>query len=62
MKIVPGNLVAQTLGGDDGDFVANPLVGVEIQRQFGVVFFNDDARRLFDGFRTNTTLENANLI
>lgn len=39
---ISGNLVSEALGGDDGNLVANPLVGLEVQGQFGVVPLNDD--------------------
>ena len=32
-----GNFVSQRLGGDQGDFLDDPLVGVEVKRQFSVV-------------------------
>lgn len=36
------HLVAKTLGGDDGDLIADALVGLEVERQLGVVTLNDD--------------------
>ena len=32
-------LVAQALGGDDGDLIADTLVGVEVKGEAGVVAF-----------------------
>jgi hypothetical protein len=29
---IAGNLVSEALGGDDGDLVADPLVGLEVER------------------------------
>lgn len=57
MGCSPSNLVSQRFCRDDGDFLNNALVGVEIQRQASVVFFNDDLRGLLDGLCTNTTLK-----
>merc|ERR1712225_197687 len=39
-----GNLVAQALRGDDGNLVADLLVGVEVKGQARVVLLDDDAR------------------
>lgn len=36
------NLVAKTLRGNDGDFIAYSLVGLEVERELGVVSFDDD--------------------
>lgn len=41
-----GDLVAKTLGGDDGDILSDALVGREVQRQARVVLLDDDARSL----------------
>jgi hypothetical protein len=45
----PGYLIAQTLGCNDGDFVADALVGLEIKGQFGIIAFDYDLCRFFDG-------------
>ena len=42
-------LVAERLGGDDSDLLDDPLVGVEVQGQLGVVFLDDDSSSLLDG-------------
>jgi hypothetical protein len=42
----PGDLVAKTLGGDDGDILRDALVGGEVERQARVVLLDDDARGL----------------
>jgi hypothetical protein len=34
---VPSDLVAETLGGNDGDFIADALVDFEVEGEFGVV-------------------------
>ena len=50
---VSGNLVAETLGGNDGDLIADALVGLEVQGELGVVTLNDDLGGLLEGFRAN---------
>jgi hypothetical protein len=76
MCCVSGDLVPETLGGDDGNLVpvvsklfiplpqlpyvqphliANPLVGLEVERQLGVVPLNDDLGGLLDGLCSNAT-------
>lgn len=52
---VSGNLVPEPLGGDDGNLIANPLVGLEVQRQLGVVTLNDDLGGLLDGLGSDAT-------
>lgn len=52
-----GNLVAQTLAGDDGDLLADLLVDVKVHRQAGVVLLDDHPRGLLNGLGTNATLE-----
>ena len=42
-------LVAQALGGDDGDFIADTLVGIEVKGEAGVVALNDDLGGPLDG-------------
>lgn len=54
---LPSDLVAQGLRWNDGHFFDDPLVRVEIHRQPGVVFLNNDLRGLLDGLGTNATLE-----
>lgn len=49
------DLVAQGLGGNDGHFLDDALVCVEIHRQPGVVLLNNDLRGLLDGLCTNAT-------
>lgn len=46
---VTSNLVAETLGGNDGDLIAKTLVGLEVQGELGVVTLNDDLGGLLDG-------------
>lgn len=42
------DLVAKPLRGDDCNLIADPLIGLEIERQFWIVSLNDDLGRLFD--------------
>ena len=42
-------LVAKTLGGNDGDFIRDSFVGLEIEGEAGVVALNEDFGALFDG-------------
>lgn len=43
------HLVPKTLGGDDGDFIAYPLVRLEVEGELGVVSLNDDFGGLLNG-------------
>lgn len=43
------NLVAQALRRNDSNLIAETLVGLEVERQLGVVTLDDDLRRLLDG-------------
>jgi hypothetical protein len=42
------DLVSQPLRGDDGNLIADALVGLEVERELGVVSLNDDFGGLFD--------------
>ena len=44
-----GYLVAERLGGDDGDLLDDPLVGVEVESELGVVLLDDDPSSLLHG-------------
>ena len=55
MSGVSGNLVPEPLGRDNGNLIANPLVGLEVQRQLGVVTLNDDLGGLLDGLSSDAT-------
>jgi len=55
MSGVSGNLVPEPLGGNDGDLITDPLVGLEVQRQLGVVTLNDDLGGLLDGLSSDAT-------
>jgi len=48
-------LVAKTLGGNDGNLIADSLVGLKIESQLGVVSLNDDLGGLLNGLSTNAT-------
>lgn len=45
------HLVAKTLRGDDSDFIANALVGLEVKGELGVVSLNDDLGGLLDSLK-----------
>lgn len=51
-----GNLVTETLAGDDGDFGGEALVGLEIQSQTGVVLFNKNLGSPLNSLGTNAAL------
>merc|ERR550539_2001758 len=51
----PGNLVAERLGGNEGNLLNDPLVGVEIEGKLGVVLLDDDPGSLLDGFGSDAT-------
>jgi hypothetical protein len=71
VRCVSGNLVPEALRRDDGNLetvnagpvalllrahlIANPLVGLEVERQLGVVPLNDDLGGLLDGLSSNAT-------
>ena len=55
MSGVSRNLVSEPLGGDDGNLIADPLVGLEVERQLGVVTLNDDLGGLLDGLGSDAT-------
>lgn len=51
------DLVTKTLRGNDGYFVADALVGFEVEGELGVVALNDDFGRLLDSLCANATLK-----
>ena len=55
LKLENTDLVAQALGGNDGNLIANPLVGLEVEGELGVVPLNDDLGGLLDSLGTNAT-------
>ena len=48
-------LVAKTLGSNDGNLIADSLVGLEVEGQLGVVPLNDNFGGLLNGLSTNAT-------
>jgi len=52
---VPSNLVPQPFARNDGNFITNPLVCVEVKGELGVVPLNDNLGGLLDGLRSNCT-------
>lgn len=44
------NLVSKTLGRNDGNLIADLLVGVEIESKTGVVLLDNNSRSSLDGF------------
>ncbi len=52
---VSADLVSKTLRCDDSNLVANPLVGLEIERQLRVVSLDDDLRRFLHRLGTDST-------
>jgi hypothetical protein len=49
------HLVPQPLRRNDGDLIADALVGLEVQSELGVVALDDDLGRLLDCLRPDTT-------
>ena len=60
MRGETGDLVAETLGGDDGNLISDLLVGLEIISEARVVFFNDDARGFLNGLGADSALKGKN--
>jgi hypothetical protein len=48
-EMLLADLVTKALRRNDGDFIAKALVGLEVQRQLGVVTLDDDLGGLLDG-------------
>ena len=55
-KEARAHLVPQTFASNNGDFIANALVGLEVQGQLWVVTLNYDFGRFLDGLCANATL------
>lgn len=55
---LPSDFVAERFGWDDGNFLTNTFVCMEIHGQSSVVFLDDDLWGLLDSLRTNATLQN----
>ena len=58
MRCEAGDLIAHSLGGQNGDLIDDSLVCVEIERQFSVVLLDDSTSTLFNGLCTDTLLKN----
>jgi hypothetical protein len=56
------NLVAELLGGNDGNFLNDALVGLEIAGQTSVVLLDNQLRGLLNGLGAYTTLESKKKI
>lgn len=52
---VTTHLVPQTLGGNDGNLIADTLVGLKVLGELGVVTLDDDLGGLLDGLGADTT-------
>ena len=48
-------LVAERLGGYEGDLLDDPLVGVEVESELGVVLLDDDTCGLLHSFGSDAT-------
>ncbi len=53
---IPSDLVPQRFAGDDGNFLADSLVGVEVKRQSSVVLLDDQLGSLLHGLGTYAAL------
>jgi hypothetical protein len=51
------NLVTKTLGLDDGNFIKDLLVDLEVKSKTRVVLFDNDTRSLLDSLGSNATLK-----
>ena len=51
------DLITKTLRSNDGYLIADTLVGLEVEGEFGVVAFDNDLGRFLDGLRANSTLQ-----
>ncbi len=58
-RALVADLVTKTLRSNDGDLIADTLVGLKVEGEFGVVAFDNDLGRFLDGLRANATLEDA---
>ena len=54
--MIPGDLVAESFGRDDGDLLADALVGVEVEGELGVVLLDDHPSALLHRLRPHATL------
>lgn len=49
------DLVAETLGSDDRDFIAYSLVGLKVESEFGIITLDYHLGGLLDRLRTDST-------
>lgn len=56
---LPGDLVAEFFARYDGDFLANSLVGVEVQTETSIVLLDEGLGGLLDRLGSNTSLLNS---
>lgn len=54
------NFVAETFRCNNGNFITNLLVGLKVQSQTRVIFFNDNSGCSLDGFGANSSLKVKN--
>ena len=57
MRCESGNLVAHSLGWQNGNLIDNTLVGVEIEGQFSVVLLDNSTSTLLNGLCTDALLD-----
>ena len=50
------HLISETFTSNDSDFIANTLVGLEVQSQFWIITFDYDFGGFLDGLCANATL------
>ena len=58
----PCDLIAKLLAGNNGDFLAHPLVGVKVIAQVCVVLLSDDPGRFLYGFGANAAHIGGSLV
>ena len=56
------DLIAKFLAGNNGDFLAHPLVGVKVIAQVCVVLLSDDPGRFLYGFGANAAHIGGSLV
>ena len=61
MRCESSNLVAHSLGRQDGNLIDDTLVGVEIEGQFSVVLLDDSTSTLLNSLCTDTLLKKQNV-
>ena len=61
MSSETSNLVSQSLGSNDGNFITDFLVGLEIQSQTWVIFFNNNSGSSLDSLGSYSTLNDKNI-